>query len=50
MTKVTEYAADVAATHWDSVIIGLCVVALMLMLVLTGCLGRVTSWFEERLE
>ena len=50
MTKVTEYAADVAATHWDSVIIGLCVVALMLMLVLTGCFGRVALWFEEHLE
>ena len=50
MTKVTEYIADVAATYWDSLIIGLCVVALALMLVFTGCFGRVTLWFEERLE
>ena len=50
MTQVTEHAEDIAATHWGSVIGGVCIVALMLMLVFTGCLGRVTLWFEERFE
>ena len=50
MTAVTEFAADLAATHWDSLIVGLTVVALTLMVVLTGCAGRALMWFEEYLE
>ena len=50
MTTLTEVAADLATTNWDSVIVGLSFVALTLMLVLSGCLGRVLLWFEEYLE
>ena len=50
MTTVTDFAADLAATHWDSAIVGLSFVALTLMLVLSGCVGRVLLWFEEYLE